>query len=94
MANLFCYGTLMYTPLLEALVGRECTVEPATLPDFACYGVKAAAYPAVIEQAGAQVRGVLVRDIPPGGWQALDRYEGEYYRREPVQVTLDDGREL
>lgn len=93
MANLFCYGTLMYGPLLEALTGREHKGEAATLPDYACYGVKAAAYPAIVEQQGAVVSGQLVRDIPAGSWLALDRYEGEFYRREEVRVMLADGTE-
>ncbi len=93
MANLFCYGTLMYGPLLEVLTGRESACEAATLSDYACYGVKAAAYPAIVEQEGTNVNGQLVRDIPAGSWLSLDRYEGEFYRREEVRVTLADGSE-
>lgn len=83
----------MYAPLLELLTGRESEAQAATLPGYACYGVKAAAYPAIVEQDGGTVSGQLVRDIPAGSWLALDRYEGEYYRREEVRVLLSDGTE-
>ena len=81
----------MYQPLLRALVERDLSSEEAILEDYACLGVKAAAYPAIVAEKGSQVSGALVRNIPPGAWQRIDRYEGEYYRRELVQVTLADG---
>ncbi len=91
MGNLFCYGTLMYQPLLQALVERELGVEEAVLDGYSCLAVKAAAYPAIVADGEGRAVGRLVRNIPPGAWQRIDRYEGEYYRREEVQVTLADG---
>ncbi|MAY36471.1 MAG: hypothetical protein CMN84_10260 [Spongiibacteraceae bacterium] len=91
MGNLFCYGTLMYQPLLRALVERELSVEEAVLDGYSCLAVKAAAYPAIVADENGRVVGQLVRNIPPGAWQRIDRYEGEYYRREEVEVTLTDG---
>ncbi|MBB3047288.1 gamma-glutamylcyclotransferase (GGCT)/AIG2-like uncharacterized protein YtfP [Litorivivens lipolytica] len=94
MSNLFCYGTLMYKPLLRALLERDLSAEPATLEGYACFAIRSAAYPGIVAAEGNRVSGLLVRDIPPGAWLGLDRYEGEFYRRETVAVVLADDSEV
>lgn len=91
MQHLFCYGTLMYRPLLAFLTAPELSAVEARLSDYRCLSVKGADYPAIAASAGAVVKGLLIRDIPPAAWQRLDRYEGEMYRRTAVQVELADG---
>ena len=91
MAQLFCYGTLMYQPLLEALAGRPLSIEAARLPGFRCLEVLRADYPGIVACDGFSVEGILVRDIPSPAWPRLDRYEGEMYRRSVVRPVRDDG---
>lgn len=91
MQHLFCYGTLMYRPLLEFLTAPNLTLDEASLAGYRCLSVKRADYPAIEVCAGAAVKGLLAKGIPPAAWQRLDRYEGEMYRRTAVQVSLANG---
>lgn len=91
MRPLFCYGTLMYPPLLVFLTAPGLRSVDAQLAGYRCLQVRRADFPAIAVSAGAVVKGLLVRDIPPAAWQRLDRYEGEMYRRTAVQVELGDG---
>ena len=92
MHSLFCYGTLMYPPLLNHLLGGEADVREASLIGYRCLAVKGEKYPGIVPSTGERVRGLLVRRVPAGAWQRLDRYEGEFYRRESVEVKCADGR--
>ncbi len=94
MQHLFCYGTLMYRPLLEHLTARGINCEAAQLPDFSCRKVKRADYPAIAPSVDSVVSGLLVRGVPPAAWQPLDRYEGEMYRRTMVFVQTADGEQV
>lgn len=91
MQPLFCYGTLMYRPLLEWLTAPNLPSEAATLEGYRCLAVKREAYPAIEVCDGGAVTGLLVSGVPPTAWQRLDRYEGEMYRRTAVQVRLASG---
>ncbi|MBN49072.1 MAG: hypothetical protein CMN85_05975 [Spongiibacteraceae bacterium] len=91
MQPLFCYGTLMYRPLLEFLTAQNLLSQEACLAGYRCLGVKREDYPAIEACEGGLVKGLLVRSIPPAAWQRLDRYEGEMYRRTSVQVQLACG---
>ena len=37
------------------------------------------------------VDGVVYRDLPISAWSRLDRFEGDMYRRQRVEVELNDG---
>jgi gamma-glutamylcyclotransferase (GGCT)/AIG2-like uncharacterized protein YtfP len=51
-------------------------------------------YPGLVLDAGAdEITGELYR-VPPAVMNALDRYEGDSYRRVQAQVRLGDGRML
>lgn len=93
MGALFCYGTLMYRPLLQALTATEPAMTEASLSGYACFAVQGAAFPAIVPQGESLVKGQLVTNIPPAAWPRLDRYEGEYYRRQPVLVVTAEGLE-
>lgn len=92
MHGLFCYGTLLYPPLLNHLLGGEADVCEACLIGYRCLAVKGEKYPGIVPSAGSSVRGQLVQRVPTGAWHRLDRYEGEFYRRESVEVKCADGR--
>lgn len=93
MHALFCYGTLMYRPLLNHLLGSEVDVREASLIGYRCLAVKGEKYPGIVPSTDDCVRGQLVQRIPAGAWYRLDRYEGEFYRRESVVVRRIDGRD-
>lgn len=91
MHSLFCYGTLMYPPLLSHLLGSEADVCDANLIGYRCLAVKGEKYPGIVSSTDDCVRGLLVQRIPAGAWHRLDRYEGEFYQRKIVPITLDTG---
>lgn len=89
---MFFYGTLRHLPLLELVLGRLPRLEPATLPGHAVVWAKAQAFPLVVERAGAQAQGVLVRDLSQADRAALDFYEGGFaYALQPVSVETVHG---
>jgi gamma-glutamylcyclotransferase (GGCT)/AIG2-like uncharacterized protein YtfP len=55
--NLFVYGTLMAEPIAKGIVGRIPASRAAVLTGFIRYRIKGAAFPAIIEKAGEQVKG-------------------------------------
>lgn len=91
MHALFCYGTLLYPPLLNHLLGGEADVCEACLIGYRCLAVKGEKYPGIVPSAGSSVWGQLVQRVPAGAWHRLDRYEGEFYQRKIVRITLDTG---
>lgn len=57
MASVFVYGTLLEDRIAKGLLGRLPPHRPATLPNFARYCVKDAAFPAIVTEEGSKVEG-------------------------------------
>lgn len=57
MASVFVYGTLLEDRIAKGLLGRLPPHRLATLPNFARYKVKGAAFPAIVTESGSRVRG-------------------------------------
>lgn len=89
-ASVFTYGTLLFAEVMTAVAGRAYAATPATLGGFARVCVRDAVYPGAVEEAGAEIRGVLYRDVDEAALVRLDRFEGEMYERRRVTVTCDD----
>ncbi len=91
MADFFFYGTLCHLPLLETVLGRAVTPEPAHLPDHAVYWAKDQPFPLIVAQPGAQAAGLLLNDLDAQDIARLDFYEGgfAYHTRD---LALADGR--
>ena len=88
---LFAYGTLMCDEIMGEVSGVHPQSAPATLPGYRRLRVKDEQYPAVIPDTDGCVDGIIYRSVPPSVWDRLDRFEGEMYAREMVQVKLGDG---
>src|SRR5688500_15330281 len=91
--RLFCYGSLCVPEIMQAIVGREISAEPAVLDDYACYIVRYQYYPAAVPMAGASIAGLLYSGLTPQELLLLDRYEGTEYRKVRVSVTTDADRQ-
>lgn len=93
MTWLFVYGSLRVGASAHGLVSGVVETRTATLRDHALYGL-ALRYPFATEEEGARVvgDGLLIRpDIAEGTLRALDRYEGDEYRRVAVVIGTDAG---
>jgi len=82
--RVFVYGTLRFSLVRRLVMGSSGEPEPATLPGFRRRGLN------IIEEEGAEVRGLLLR-VDPAELAALDRYERTGVRYQRRRVTLADG---
>lgn len=88
--NLFAYGTLQFAAIFKAVSGLDLPGVPATLAGFRREGVRGTVYPAIVPDSGAEVSGQLYRGLPRSALAALDRFEGDEYRR-VVRTVITPG---
>ncbi|QID17166.1 gamma-glutamylcyclotransferase [Nitrogeniibacter mangrovi] len=91
MDHCFTYGSLMCEDIFTAVTGLVLRPEAAVLEGYARHPVIGTDYPGVRRRDGARVPGRLYRNVSPAGVAYLDRFEGDEYRRERLEVTLCDG---
>lgn len=86
--SIFTYGSLMFERVWRHVVAGRYDRLPATLQGFRRQRVRGASYPSLQRCDGHAVAGILYLDVAPADLAALDAFEGEDYRRIPVQVAL------
>jgi gamma-glutamylcyclotransferase (GGCT)/AIG2-like uncharacterized protein YtfP len=93
--HVFTYGTLMFPEVWQAVVGRQFITAAGHADGFRIFRVRDALYPGISasEPAGA-VQGVVHLDVDSDSITRLDRFEDDFYRRQPIVVACDDGRQL
>ena len=91
--HVFTYGTLMFPEVWQAVVGRQFASVEATASGYAIYRVRDAVFPGIIA-AGEQdaVRGVVYFDVDSASLTRLDLFEDDFYRRETLWLSCDDGQ--
>ena len=92
--ELFCYGTLCVADIMRRVSGSLPASAPATLTNYACYGLVGWVYPGIVPLKGARVDGVLYQGLSRAQLARLDAYEGEQYRRLRVWVAVEDGQRV
>lgn len=90
--HLFCYGTLMEPRILEAVTGKQFTLQDAALEEYNRYLVKGEDYPGVVKEPGGLTEGKLCLGVTARDLAVLDRFEGELYRRQLVRVKAPYNR--
>jgi len=85
--NLFTYGSLMFAPVWQTLVSGRYQSESCQLDGFARYAVRGEEYPVIKpgDKTGS-VSGVVYLGVAGHDIARLDAFEGEYYRRTPIEV--------
>lgn len=95
MTNIFLYGTLRHSPLLEIVSGEPSgsfDVVPARINDYRVAQVADQAFPLIEARQGAWCEGVLLRDASERAAARLDFYESGFdYRSCDVSVDTSDG---
>ena len=86
--NLFVYGTLMNTELLEPLSGIKPVFKPAMLTGYRRVAVRNAVYPAIYPAEGWVTDGQLLEDLTGRQLACLDAFEGDCYCRCAVNVRV------
>ena len=91
--NIFAYGSLTVPEVMRAATGHHFLHEEAALKGYARYALEGVSYPGIVPEETAEIRGVIYFDIDRRSLERLDGFEGEWYRRTPVEV-LAAGRGL
>ncbi|KAK9454663.1 hypothetical protein V1511DRAFT_358284 [Dipodascopsis uninucleata] len=63
-------------------------LEPATLEGFSRSALIDEDYPAVIAKSGEHVNGILVRNLSKDQVITLDKFEGDEYERQQVEIAV------
>lgn len=92
--RLFCYGTLQFPSVMQAVTGYRFTGVPAVLDDFTCCTVRGQVYPGIVPAAGSQTEGIVYAGIGTAHLKKLDRFEGDLYERIRVCVSDRAGKPL
>jgi len=91
MKNTFVYGSLMFDAVWDVLIKNRYRRTAARLDGYARVCVRGEVYPALVEDEGGAVDGVLVSGVSASDIGVLDRFEGSSYSRVPVTVTTSQG---
>lgn len=86
--NIFAYGTLMDTDIMEQVSGCSGDGKSAVLEGYQRYGVRGEQYPGIIADNEGKVDGVLYSEVSPAAVRKLDLFEGEMYSREEIRVRI------
>jgi len=79
MQQVFVYGSLIFSELVKALTGTTFSTKGGILPDFKCFAVNGADYPAVVFHKGSSVKGKILLNVDDRSLEILRFYEGDEY---------------
>lgn len=94
MANLFAYGSLMYSDVIRIVLNRaidDLEIRDAVLDGYRRIAVPERPYPTGIAQPGSQIRGKIITGLSGKDIQRLDAYEESFYVRQTVTVQTERG---
>jgi len=92
MVNIFVYGSLMFDNVRDALIGSRYQNLGAFISGYRRLTVKGEVYPGLVESEKGRVDGIVLLGIDSGDLRVLDQFEGHYYRRQSVTVSVHDMR--
>ncbi len=76
--NLFTYGTLMYSDVMDPLCTQKYESTEATLKGYQRFHINYRQYPGLIQHPQSQVKGVIYFNINQKDLERLHSYENEY----------------
>jgi gamma-glutamylcyclotransferase (GGCT)/AIG2-like uncharacterized protein YtfP len=77
---------------MKAITGKTYPGKKASLPGYAVYRVKEAAYPGAIHSPDNETQGILYSGIPDEQLKVLDLFEGKLYERQYSDIRTEDGK--
>lgn len=83
--DLFAYGTLTINGVIQALIDRVPSHEPATAPGWQAARLPDRLYPGLVPYSGT-ARGRLYTDLTSQEWTTLDAFENSIYRLTSIEV--------
>lgn len=89
--NVFTYGSLMFSPVWDAVVLGNYRATSAVLEGHARRRIVNDSYPVAFpSDANETIIGMLYHDVSNEDIKRLDFFEGEYYQRSKVSVRLNN----
>ncbi|MCE4565989.1 gamma-glutamylcyclotransferase [Maribellus sp. CM-23] len=79
MQQVFVYGSLLFSEVVQALTGTSFPTQEAILHNFKRLAVSEADYPAVFPSKGSKVKGKLLQNVDRRSLEILKFYEGDEY---------------
>jgi gamma-glutamylcyclotransferase (GGCT)/AIG2-like uncharacterized protein YtfP len=89
MQNIFVYGTLMSEPVLNKLTGKSFQSKPAILTGYKRYCVRECDYPAIINDADSETKGLVIFNVEDSDLEVFSFYEGDEYEKKWVEVIVN-----
>ena len=100
--NLFIYGSLRDSRIFQSVSGCGFSLKPSRIDDRTLFAELAFlphyrrvspdnVYYYAVPAAPARIEGLVIHDVPPAAMAEIDRYEGQRYQRETVQVHTGHG---
>ena len=85
---LFCYGTLQFDAVLQALLARIPERTPASAPGYRAAALEGRVYPGLVGSApGDSASGVLLTDLSNDEWRILDAFEDDQYDLRKIDLS-------
>ena len=92
--HVFVYGSLMSEKVWSIVVSKSYAKAWATLNGFTRKRIEDKVYPAIFEEEGSSVRGIVYFNISEEDLENLDAFEGKDYSRKTVKAIDEDGAEI
>ena len=93
--NIFVFGTLLSENFRKIVLGRELHSEhicTASLKNFCVYWAEGGPFPVIVPQDGAEVHGIVLKDLNEHDIERLNYYElGFGYVLREALVETNDG---
>ncbi len=93
--HVFTYGTLMFPEVWQVVVGRQFVTMAGHAAGFRIVRVRNTLYPGISAAAPTDaVEGIIYLDVDTAALARLDSFEDDFYRRQPIVVACNNGRQL
>jgi len=92
--HIFTYGSLMFEPVIKAVIGRFPRAEQAIVRGYQCLRLRGQEFPALCPAIDGthQTVGVLYSNISKVELERLDEFENDFYVRLPILAELNSGQ--
>src|SRR3954462_6399580 len=93
--HVFTYGTLMFPEVWPSVVGKSFETIHGRVDGYVVVRVEGAVFPGMTPAGDdAIARGVVYLDVDDASLDRLDRFQDDFYNRQAIPVSCEDGRQL
>ncbi|MFV0590483.1 MAG: gamma-glutamylcyclotransferase family protein [Draconibacterium sp.] len=90
MQQVFVYGSLLFTEIVQALTGTNFTTKEGVLHGFKRCTIHGADYPALVHCKETSVKGKVLQNVDSRSLEILKFYEGDEYECIPASVLIEN----